>query len=45
VGKKEGGLKLDVGGWVGRKWKGQEGGGVVCGTKLINLKEGRLGWL
>jgi len=27
VGKKEGGFKLDVGGWVGRKWKGQEGGG------------------
>jgi hypothetical protein len=44
VGKKEGGLKLDVGGWVGRKGKGREGrggGGGRCMWHQVNKPRGR----
>jgi hypothetical protein len=38
--KKEGGLKLEVSEWIGKKGKGWR----VDGVELVNQEEGKLGW-
>jgi hypothetical protein len=38
--KKEGGLKLEVSEWIGKKGKGWR----VDGVELVSQEEGKLGW-